>query len=157
MHPLGTILTKWAGLQVPEWMASSLLELREMEALKGKFVFLLNHGDKVAEVEFAEDLQHPPARVREIIEGKALPTTGKTLHLRAAVPAQAAKIFQSTTEPLQVLSPLIWLVRLPSSGVSTLSTCRIGAYVGRSSMRNAGVGRAFLQSPAFAGKIENRA
>lgn len=94
MHPLGGILARWAGLQVPELVAPSLLELREMEAPKGKFVFLFNHGDKVAEVEFTEELLHPPARLREIIDGKSLATTGKTLQLRAEVPARAIRIFR---------------------------------------------------------------
>ena len=65
-----------------------------MEAPKGKFVFFLNHGDKVAEVEYTEGLQHPPARLRETIEGKSLSTTGKTLQVRAGVPAQALRIFR---------------------------------------------------------------
>lgn len=93
-HPLGGILAKWAGLQMPELTAPSLLELREMEGPEGKFVFLFNHGYEVAEVEFIEKLQLPPARVREIIDGKSLATTGKTLHVRAKVPAQAVRIFR---------------------------------------------------------------
>jgi hypothetical protein len=68
-------------------------ELREVEAPKGKFVFL-NYRDKLAEVEFTEDLQHPPARLRETIEGKALSTTGKTLRARAEVPAQVVRVFR---------------------------------------------------------------
>jgi hypothetical protein len=40
MHPLGEILAKWAGLAQPEWKAPGLVELREMDGDKGKFVFL---------------------------------------------------------------------------------------------------------------------
>ena len=52
MHPLGAILTKWAGLTEPELKAPGLVELREMDAEKGRFVFLFNHGEKAAEVDF---------------------------------------------------------------------------------------------------------
>jgi len=48
----------------------------------------------VTEVEFIEELQHPPARVRKIIEGKSLTTTGKALLVKAKVPAQAVRIFR---------------------------------------------------------------
>jgi hypothetical protein len=44
MHALGKILAKWAGLAQPEWMAPTLVELREMDGDKGKFVFLFNQG-----------------------------------------------------------------------------------------------------------------
>jgi hypothetical protein len=59
MHPLGEILEKWAGLAQPEWKAPALVELREMDGDKGKFVFLFNHGEKAAEVEFAQTLERP--------------------------------------------------------------------------------------------------
>jgi len=57
-------------------------------------VFLFNHGDKVAKVEFSEELPHPATRVREIIEGKQLAPNGKTLQVRTEVPAQGVRIIR---------------------------------------------------------------
>jgi len=57
MHPLGEILALWAGLAQPEWKVPALVELREMDGEKGTFLFLFNHGENAAEVEFAQTLQ----------------------------------------------------------------------------------------------------
>jgi beta-galactosidase len=94
MHPLGEILAKWAGLTQPEWKAPALVELREMDAEKGKFVFLFNHGEKTAEVEFEETLERPAASVREIVTGGTRKTDGKRLAVKTEVPAQAVRIYR---------------------------------------------------------------
>lgn len=62
MHPLGGILVKWAGLTEPSLKAPALVELREMDGEKGRFVFFFNHGEKTAEVEFTEELERPAER-----------------------------------------------------------------------------------------------
>lgn len=51
MHPLGEILAQ------PEWKVLAVVELREMDGEKGTFLFLFNHGENAAEVEFAQTLQ----------------------------------------------------------------------------------------------------
>jgi hypothetical protein len=79
VHPLGEILAKWAGLAQPEWKAPALVELREMDGDKGKFVFLYNHGEKAAQVEFAQAFERPAVHVREIVTGETW-KTGKTVH-----------------------------------------------------------------------------
>ena len=94
MHPLGGILAKWAGLTKPELKAPALVELREMDGEKGKFVFLFNHGEKAAEVEFAEELGRPATRVVEIEGGEGLKTAGKHFAVKTEVPAQAVKVYR---------------------------------------------------------------
>jgi len=93
MHPLGEILAKWAGLAQPEWKALALVELREMDGDKGKFVFLFNHGEKAAEVEFAQTLARPAANVREIVTAETWETEGKRF-MKTGVPAQAVRIYR---------------------------------------------------------------
>ena len=93
MHPLGEILAKRAGLAQPEWKAPALVELREMDGHKGKFVFLFNHGEKAAEVEFAQTLERPAVNVREIVTGETWKTEGKRF-MKTGVPAQAVRIYR---------------------------------------------------------------
>jgi glycosyl hydrolase family 42 (putative beta-galactosidase) len=93
MHPLGAILTKWAGLTEPQLKAPGLVELREMDAEKGRFVFLFNHGEKAAEVEFAEELERP-AGVREIVTGETRKAEGKRFALRTEVPGEAVRVYR---------------------------------------------------------------
>lgn len=94
MHPLGGILAKWAGLTKPELKAPALVELREMDGEKGKFVFLFNHGEKAAEVEFAEELERFVAGVQEIVKGEKRKDVGKRFAVKAEVPAQAVRIYR---------------------------------------------------------------
>jgi hypothetical protein len=92
MHPLGGILAKWAGLTEPELQAPALVELREMESPEGELVFFFNHGEKDAEVEFAEELERPAASVREIVTGEMRKAEGKRFAVKTEVPAQTVRI-----------------------------------------------------------------
>jgi hypothetical protein len=94
MHPLGDILASWAGLRRPELKAPGQVELREMEAEKGRLLFLFNHGEKAAEVDFAEQLEHPAVRVREIVTEGPVVSSGKRFQVRATVPPQAVRIYR---------------------------------------------------------------
>jgi len=94
MHPLGEILAKWAGLAQPQWKAPALVELRKMDGENGKFVFLFNHGEKAAEVQFRETLGRPAANVREIVTGETRKTEEKQFTVKTEVPAQAVRIYR---------------------------------------------------------------
>ncbi|HLX71867.1 MAG TPA: beta-galactosidase trimerization domain-containing protein, partial [Verrucomicrobiae bacterium] len=94
MHPLGSILVKWAGLTTPSFKAPALVELREMDGERGRFVFFFNHAGKPAQVEFSEELEHPAANVREIVHGETKKVEGKTFALRTEVPALGVKIYR---------------------------------------------------------------
>jgi beta-galactosidase len=94
MHPLGGILARWSGLQAPELKTPGLVELREMEAANGKLVFLFNHGEKVAEVEFAEQLEHSARRVQEIVKGESVMMSGRRFQVKTKVPGQSVKIYR---------------------------------------------------------------
>jgi len=95
MHPLGEILVKWAGVGVPELKAPALVEVREMEAEKGKFVFLFNHGEKAAAVEFEEGLEKSGKSAREIVagsmDGKA---ERKRFAVKTEVPGESVRIWR---------------------------------------------------------------
>ena len=94
MHPLGGILAKWAGLTIPELKAPALVELREMGGEKGQFVFLFNHADKAAQVEFAEELERPAASVREIVTGETRKAEGRRFKVATEVSAQSVRVYR---------------------------------------------------------------
>jgi beta-galactosidase len=94
MHPLGETLIKWAGLNTPDLKAPTLVELREMDAPKGHLIFLFNHTEKTAQIEFAEKLQNPAANVQELISGAAETKSGNTFSVKTEVPPQAVKIYR---------------------------------------------------------------
>jgi beta-galactosidase len=94
LHPLGDILPKWAGLTLPNLKAPPLLELREMDAPQGQFVFLFNHAETSERVEFLETLEKPPVKVWEIISGDTPNLEGKRFSVTTEVPAQAVRIYR---------------------------------------------------------------
>ena len=94
MHPLGEILVKWAGLATPDLTAPPLVELREMDSAKGHLVFLFNHADGAAHVEFAENLARPASAVQEIVTGKRGEPSGKRFGVSTQVPAQTVRIYR---------------------------------------------------------------
>jgi beta-galactosidase len=93
-HPLGDILSKWAGLALPNLKAPSLLELREMDGPHGQFVFLFNHAETAAKVEFVETLEKSAVNVREIVSGDTPKPEGKRFYVNTEVPGQAARIYR---------------------------------------------------------------
>ena len=70
MHPLAGILAGWAGLSGPKIDAPVKLELRQMDAPKGRLVFFFNHGDKAAEIRFSRELEKPTIGIHEIVTGQ---------------------------------------------------------------------------------------
>ena len=94
MHPLGGILAEWAGLTRPSLKAPALVELREIDGARGRFVFFFNHGEKAAQVEFTEELDRPARNVREIVIGETRKVDGKRLSVKTEVPALAVKIYR---------------------------------------------------------------
>ena len=93
-HPLGKILSEWAKLSQPSLQAPSLIELREMQALHGRWVFFFNHSEKPAQVAFSRELEKAPSSIREIMTDQRLAGTGKNLRLKTDVPAESARIFR---------------------------------------------------------------
>jgi beta-galactosidase len=94
MHPLEPILTQWAGVAHSNLHAPSLIELREMQAGKGRFVFFFNHSDKPAAVEFSRELEKPASGVREIMTDQKITPSGKTLSIQGEVPPQSVRIYR---------------------------------------------------------------
>jgi len=94
MHPLGGLLAQWAGLAEPTLRASALLELRQMYAPEGRWVFFFNHADKPAAVEFARALERPASSIREITTGQQVDHAGTNLNLKADVPPESVRIYR---------------------------------------------------------------
>jgi hypothetical protein len=94
MHPLGEILARWAHLSAPALRAPALLELRQLRADKGRFIFLFNPSDKTANVEFTRTLDKPAVRIREILTGRAEQPNGSRLDIRAEMPALSVRIYR---------------------------------------------------------------
>jgi hypothetical protein len=94
MHPLGEILIKWAALSTPELKAPTLVELREMDGAKGHLIFLFNHADNNADVEFVDNLARPASTVREIVTGTSEKPSGNRFTVNTQVPGQAVRIYR---------------------------------------------------------------
>ena len=94
MHPLADILSRWAGLSQPNLHAPPLVELREMHAAKGRFVFFFNHSEKAAAVEFSRDLETSPSAIREIMTDQKISSAGRNLTLNTEVPPQSVRIYR---------------------------------------------------------------
>jgi hypothetical protein len=94
MHPLAGILSQWAGLSQPNLHTSPLLELRQMQAAKGRFVFFFNHSEEAAVVAFRRELEKPPSSIREIMTDQKITATGKTFSVKTEVPPQSVRIYR---------------------------------------------------------------
>jgi len=94
MHPLAGILSRWAGLAQADLHAPPLLELRQMQAPKGRWVFLFNHSEKPAQVEFNRELEHPPSSIREITTNQPIAARGTTLSIKTVVAPQSVRIYR---------------------------------------------------------------
>jgi beta-galactosidase len=94
MHPLGGILAQWAGLAAAQLKAPELVELREMDAPSGRMVFLFNHAERAAQVEFAEDLPKTATTVQEIVSGEVQPNIDKRFGVKTDLPAQSVRIYR---------------------------------------------------------------
>ena len=94
MHPLAGLLARWAGISAPKLRAPGLLELRQMYAPKGRWLFFFNHADKPASVEFARMLEKSASSIREIVNGEKISWAGRELNLKAEVPAQSVRIYR---------------------------------------------------------------
>lgn len=94
MNPLGGILADWAGLSKPDLRAPTLVELRQMYAPEGRFVFLFNHTDQPARVAFSRRLEEPASGIRELMTGQQVPPTGASLDLHAEVPPHSVRVYR---------------------------------------------------------------
>jgi beta-galactosidase len=93
-HPLAEILSRWANLSSPDFHAEPLLELRQMQASQGRWVFFFNHGDKPASTEFRRNLEKPAARIRELTTGSEISAAGAVLILKAEIPAHSVRVYR---------------------------------------------------------------
>jgi beta-galactosidase len=103
MHPLAGLLAQWAGLSEPRLRAPHGLELRQMQAPKGRLVFFFNHADEPAAVEFSRTLERPASRISEIMTGQEVTPTATGLNLKAEIPAQSVRIYR--IEFCQLIGP----------------------------------------------------
>jgi beta-galactosidase GanA len=94
MHPLAGLLAEWSGLSRPKLRAPARLELRQMYAPNGRWVFFFNHGDKPAAVEFARTLERPASNIREVATGRQVAHVGTELNLKGDVPAESVRIYR---------------------------------------------------------------
>ena len=94
MHPLGGLLIQWAGVSEPKLRAPELLELRQMSAPTGRWVFFFNHADKPARVEFERALEKSAASIREIMTGQQVTPEGAAVNLKTDVPAESVRVYR---------------------------------------------------------------
>jgi beta-galactosidase len=94
MHPLAGLLAQWAGMSEPKLRSPVLLELRQMYAPKGRWVFFFNHADKPATVEFARALERPASCIREITTGQSVAHAGTDLNLKVDIPGESVRIYR---------------------------------------------------------------
>jgi beta-galactosidase len=94
MHPLAGILARWARLSQPKLQAPPLLELRQMHAPEGRWIFFFNHADKAVSVEFSRTLERPASAIREIVTAQKIHSAGRNLTMKTVVPAQSVRIYR---------------------------------------------------------------
>jgi len=94
MHPLAGLLARWAALSEPKLQAPRLLELRQMYAANGRWVFFFNHADKPALVEFSRVLEKPASNIREIMTGQEVARAGTQLKIKVDVPANSVRVYR---------------------------------------------------------------
>jgi beta-galactosidase len=94
MHPLAGLLAQWAGISAPRLESPGLLELRQMYAPKGRWVFFFNHADQPASVKFKRVMEKPVSSVREIMTGERVSPAETNLSLKVEVPAQSVRIYR---------------------------------------------------------------
>jgi beta-galactosidase len=94
-HPLGDLLSDWAGVERPALRSSAFVELRRMSAPAGEWVLLFNHGAALAHAEYTLRLSRPAGRIRELVtEGELQPSRGPTLTLTADVPPESVRVYR---------------------------------------------------------------
>jgi hypothetical protein len=94
MHPLAGLLAQWAALSEPRLRAPGAVELRQMDAPNGRWVFFFNHGDKPASVEFSRALERSASSIHEVMTGEKVAGAGTQLNLKADVPANSVRIYR---------------------------------------------------------------
>jgi len=94
MHPLAGLLVRWAGLSEPKLRAPALLELRQMYAPTGRWVFFFNHADRPASVEFRRAVEKPASSIREIMTGQDVALEGTEVNLKTEVPAESVRVYR---------------------------------------------------------------
>lgn len=94
MHPLADALIEWAGLARPALAATSFVELRRLEADRGEFLFLFNHGSGDATLAISHPLGGTARSARELITRATLPTPGRVLAFETIVPAESVRVYR---------------------------------------------------------------
>jgi beta-galactosidase len=93
-HPLGEILAKWAELSSPELKAPKLVELRQMQAERGQFVFFFNHSQQSAHVEFSTTLSQDGGHIREIVTARGLAGEGRRFEVKTDIPGESVRVYR---------------------------------------------------------------
>jgi beta-galactosidase len=93
-HPLADILAAWAGVARPQMTASSFVELRTMDAPNGKLALFFNHDKSAAKVDFKLELAKPASRIREILTGADVDTSGAALNVSTEIPAGSVRVYR---------------------------------------------------------------
>lgn len=93
-HPLAEILAKWAGLSSRELKAPKLVELRQMHAAKGQFVFFFNHAQQSAHVEFSAALPQEARHIQEIVTAHVVAAEGKRFQVKTDIPGECVRVYR---------------------------------------------------------------
>ncbi len=87
-NPLGAFLAKWAGLALPNLKTGAPVDLRELDADGGRFLFRVNWETRPARIDLATGRAK---RVREIATGRDLPANGR---IQDEVPAGGVRVYR---------------------------------------------------------------
>jgi hypothetical protein len=94
LHPLGAILTEWAGIPVPDLKTTAPIDLQQLVGDKGRMIFLINWESRPAKVELNLQLDRAARQIREITTGQALSASGARVRIAAEVPAEAVRVYR---------------------------------------------------------------
>jgi hypothetical protein len=92
-HPLGGFLAEWAGVSLPDFKTSALIDLQQPIAPSGRMVFLVNWGTQPAKLELTLPPGRPPRQVRELTRGQVL-AAGDPLRIQAEVPGRGVLVYR---------------------------------------------------------------
>ena len=65
-----------------------------MYAPTGRWVFLFNHADRPASVEFRRAVEKPASSIREIMTGQGVAPEGTEVNLKTEVPAESVRVYR---------------------------------------------------------------
>lgn len=90
LNPLGTYLLNWAGIAPPDLKSSAPLDLQQLTADAGRFIFVINWNPQPAKFQLTLPREKTAKSIREITTGQTL----RTAAIQSEVPSQGVRVYR---------------------------------------------------------------